>query len=209
MHPPMTLPGISARPTPNPAEGEWMGVPNLRRQLRLSAGGQRVQGSESRLKPSNKSAAKPATLRRRGVGAGSRCGLWPLLSTGKWLVVFIRFLRTSTFITKPSFNDKSDISPETKIQSQVSLSTITCLRWGEKHHFSLLHPFPNNPFCIDRTEDHPPASSDDSPRNRRRPTPNPAGENGRGCRSLICGDSCDFRPADKGFEDLKPAPRSP
>ncbi|GIX90700.1 hypothetical protein CDAR_109991 [Caerostris darwini] len=33
--------------------GEWMGipVPNLRRQLRLLAGGQRVRGSQSRVKP--------------------------------------------------------------------------------------------------------------------------------------------------------------
>ncbi|GIY62829.1 hypothetical protein CDAR_10501 [Caerostris darwini] len=52
---PWTRPGISACPTPNPAGGEWIGVPNLRRQLRLSVGGQRVQGSQSRLKPAPRS----------------------------------------------------------------------------------------------------------------------------------------------------------
>ncbi|GIX90696.1 hypothetical protein CDAR_109971 [Caerostris darwini] len=53
MHHPMTRPGIGARPTPDPAGGEWMGMPlpNLQRQPRLSAGGHRVQGSQSCLKP--------------------------------------------------------------------------------------------------------------------------------------------------------------
>ncbi|GIX90706.1 hypothetical protein CDAR_110011 [Caerostris darwini] len=57
MHHPMTRPEIGARPTPNPAGGEWMvmPVPNLRRQLRLWTGGQRVRGSQSRLKPAPRS----------------------------------------------------------------------------------------------------------------------------------------------------------
>ncbi|GIY62830.1 hypothetical protein CDAR_10511 [Caerostris darwini] len=48
----------------------------------------------------------------------------------------------------------------------------------------------------------PRASSDDSPRNRCPPyTQLGRGRMEGGCRSLICGDSRDFRPADKGFED--------
>ncbi|GIX90709.1 hypothetical protein CDAR_110021 [Caerostris darwini] len=56
----------------------------------------------------------------------------------------------------------------------------------------------------------PHASSGDSLRNRRPPYTQPGRrESGWGCRSLICADTCDFRPADKGFGDLKPATQSP
>ncbi|GIY46917.1 hypothetical protein CEXT_794671 [Caerostris extrusa] len=69
-------------PYTQPGRGEWMrkAVPNLRRQLRLWAGGQRVQGSQSCLEPAPRSPPinqlqSPTTLKRtwRVIVAG-HCG---------------------------------------------------------------------------------------------------------------------------------------